>query len=154
MDFKFTPKLILALILTWIIPTNEIFGQEQSEEKFTTIGPIGISNKYKIPENRNAIIFRIKNYTSRSINKIYGRVFLIKKQEKDPSRKFVLLNNPHKGGNIIKGNPHRPGTISEWNFNLTRKPTKTGQEFEYTLQVHPRSIFFANVEPQKPKKKP
>ena len=143
--------MFLALLLQWVIPSTFCYSQEESEEKFTTIGPIGISDKYKLPENRNAIIFRIKNYTSRSIYKIYGRVFSINKEEKDLGKKFVLLNNPHQGGNIVKGNPHRPGTVSEWNFKLIRKPE--AQDIKYTLQVNPRSIFFVNVEPPKIKEK-
>ena len=137
----------------WVTSSSPCYGQEESEEKFTTIGPIGISDQYKLPENKNGIIFRIKNYTSRSIYKIYGRVFSINKEEKNLSKKFVVLNNPHQGGNIVKGNPHRPGTVSEWNFKLIRKPSQEAQDIKYTLQVNPRSIFFVNVEPPKIKEK-
>ena len=145
--------IVLTLALQYVAPPSPVYAQEESEEKFTTIGPIGISDKYKLPENRNTIIFRIKNYTSRSIYKIYGRVFSINKEEKNLSKKFVLLNNPHQGGSIVKGNPHRPGTVSEWNFKLIRKPSKEAQDIKYTLQVNPRSIFFVNVEPPKIKEK-
>ena len=154
MLLKFTKIIVLALLFQSVALLSSTYAQEEeSKEKFTTIGPIGISDKYKLPENRNAIIFRIKNYTSRSIYKIYGRIFSVNKEEKDLSKKFILLNNPHQGGNIVKGNPHRPGTISEWNFKLIRKPTQDGQDIKYTLQVHPRSIFFVNVEPPKIKEK-
>jgi len=87
------------------------------------------------------------------IYKIYGRVFSIIKEEKNLNKKFVLLNNPHQGGSIVKGNPHRPGTVSEWNFKLIRKPSQEAQDIKYTLQVNPRSIFFVNVEPPKIKEK-
>jgi len=60
----------------------------------------------------------------------------------------VLLNNPHKGANIVRGNPHRPGTIAEWSFPLVREPFIANQEIGYSLRVHPRSIFYANVEPR------
>ncbi len=137
--------LILALILT--LSSHKAYGQDQESEKFTTIGPIGISNKYTLPKNSRVITFRIKNHTSRSINQIFGRVFMINKKETDPNKRFVLINNPHKGGTIKKGNPHRPGTVSEWNFTLAREPLASNQNVDYTLQVHPRSIFFVNVEP-------
>ena len=153
MHLKFTKITILVVLLHWVFPIYSVYSQEESEEKFTTIGPIGISDKYKLHENKNRIIFRIKNYTSRSIYKIYGRVFSINKKEKNLSKKFVLLNNPHQGGNIVKGNPHRPGTVSEWNFKLIRKPSQEVQDIKYTLQVNPRSIFFVNVEPPKIKEK-
>jgi len=150
---NFSAIFILTLALLLTHPSPKAFGQDQGAEKFTTIGPIGISNKYKIPENRRAIIFKIKNHTSRSINKIFGRVFMIDKKETDPAKRFVLINNPHKGGSIIKGKPHRPGTISEWIFVLARKPMKASQNIDYTLQIHPRSIFYVNVEPPRATKK-
>ena len=129
-----------------LLSDNKAHGQEE-EEKFTTIGPIGISNKYTIPKNKRAIIFRIKNNTSRSIKQLFGRVFKIDKSQTDPQKKFLLINNPHKGGSISKGKPHRPGAISEWHFTLALEPPAASEEIDYTLQVHPRSIFFANVEP-------
>lgn len=147
-----SPILLLTLILLLTFPSHQAFGQNQEPEKFTTIGPIGISNKYKIPENRRAIIFKIKNYASRSINQIFGRVFMIDKKETDPAKRFLLINNPHKGGSIIKGKPHRPGTVSEWIFVLARKPLKANQNIDYTLQIHPRSIFYVNVEPSRKSK--
>jgi len=149
MQIKLPTIFLLTLFLLSTLSIHKAYGQDQGEEKFTNIGSIGISANYTLPENRSAIIFRIKNYTSRSINQIFGRVFMIDEQETDPKKRFVLINNPHKAGTIIKGKPHRPGTISEWNFSLTRKTLTANQNINYTLQVHPRSIFFANVEPPK-----
>ena len=144
-----TKYCLYIIVLIFAVLVSPAYGQDIEEEKFTTLGPIGISNKYKIPENRRAIIFRIKNYTSRSINQIFGRVFMISKLETDPNKKFLLINNPHKGGNILKGKPHRPGTVSEWSFPLVRKPSITSPETSYTLRVHSRSIFFASIEQRK-----
>ena len=136
--------LILSLVL--FVSNNKAYGQEE-EEKFANIGPIGISNKYTIPENKRAIIFRIKNNSSRTIKQLFGRVFKINKSQTDPQKKFLLINNPHKGGSISKGKPHRPGTVSEWRFTLAIEPPAANEEIEYILQVNPKSIFFANVEP-------
>ncbi len=142
--------LIFSLVL--FLSNNQAYGQEE-EEKFTNIGPIGISNKYTIPEKKRAIIFRIKNNSSRTIKQLFGRVFKIDKSQTDPQKKFLLINNPHKGGSISKGKPHRPGTISEWHFTLVLEPPTANEEIEYTLQVHPKSIFFANIEPREENKK-
>ena len=142
--------------VTGSYPKMMVFGPlNTSKEIFkdTHVKKRSMIKKVELPENKNAIIFRIKNYTSRSIYKIYGRVISINKEGKNLSKKFVLLNNPHQGGNIVKGNPHRPGTVSEWNFKLIRKPSQEAQDINYTLQVHPRSIFFVNVEPPKIKEK-
>ena len=127
----------------------QVYGQEQKEEKFTNIGAIAISDKYTQPENRRAIVFRIKNNTTRSISQIFGKVYMIDKLATDPEKKFLLINNPHKGGNIRKGTLHLPGKISEWNFVLAMKPRMANQNLSYTLQVHPRSIYFSTVEPIK-----
>ena len=138
--------LLLISSLVILLSDSKAYGQEE-EEKFTSIGPIGISNKYTIPENKRAIIFRIKNNSSRTIKQLFGRVFKIDKSQTDPQKKFLLINNPHKGGSISKGKPHRPGTISEWHFTLALEPQAANEEIGYTLQVHPKSIFFANIEP-------
>jgi len=111
------------------------------------MGPVGISNKYTIPETKRAIIFRIKNNSSKTIKQLFGRVFMIEESQPDKQKRVLLINNPHKGGSIIKGKPHRPGTISEWYFTLMRKPSKNNEEIKYTLQINPKSIFFADVEP-------
>jgi hypothetical protein len=133
----------------------QVYGQEKDGEKFTNLGAIAISDKYTLPPNRRAIVFRIRNNTTRSISQIFGRVFMIDKATTDTSKKFLLINNPHKGGNIQKGSPHLPGAIAEWYFALAVKPRLANQNISYTLQVHSRSIFFSNVEPmRKVKEKP
>ena len=142
--------LIFSLII--FLSNNKAYSQEE-EEKFANIGPIGISNKYTIPKNEQAIIFKIKNNSSRTIKQLFGRVFKIDKSQTDPQKKFLLINNPHKGGSISKGKPHRPGTISEWHFILALKPPAANEEVDYILQINPKSIFFSNVEPIRENKK-
>jgi hypothetical protein len=127
----------------------QVFGQEQKGEKFTNIGAIAISDKYTLPINRRAIVFRVRNNTTRSISQIFGKVYLIDRLATAPGKRFVLINNPNKGGNIQKGSPHLPGAIAEWNFPLAVKPRLADQNISYTLQVHPRSIFYSTVEPMR-----
>ena len=146
-------KLLFVCILTFALNLAplclQVYGQGQKEESFTNIGAIAISDKYTLPENRRAIIFRIRNNTTRSISQIFGKVYMVDKLATDPGKKFLLINNPHKGGNILKGNPHLPGTIAEWNFALAVDPPFANQNLGYTLQVHSRSIFFSTVEPMR-----
>lgn len=122
--------------------------QEDDEEKFVNLGLISISNKHTIPSKTNTIVFRIKNNAARTISQIYGWVYMYEKGPDGKGTNFVLLNNPHRGGNITKGAPHRPGAISEWSFPLVREPSSANQEIDYTLRVHTRSIFFASIEPR------
>ena len=150
---SFVYALAFALILAPLC--FQVYGQEQNGEKFTNIGAIAISDKYTLPKNQRAIAFRIRNNTTRSISQIFGRVFMIDKGVTDPRKKVLLINNPHKGGNIQKGSPHLPGAIAEWNFPLAVIPRLANQNVSYTLQVHSRSIFFSNVEPmRKAKERP
>ena len=146
-------KYILLLsslsLLSSIFYSVQALAQEDSNEKFFNIGLISISDLYTIPSEKNNIIFRIKNNTSRTISQIYGWAYKFDKGPEGKTKNFVLLNNPHKGGMIIKGKPHRPGTVSEWSFPLVRKPSITSPETSYTLRVHSRSIFFASIEQRK-----
>ena len=126
-------------------PSNAL-AQEDVNEKFENIGLIGISNLYTLPDKTSTIVFKIRNNSTRTISHIFGWVYMYDKAPNNKGKNFVLLNNPHKGGNIIKGKPHRPGTVSEWSFPLVRELFIANQEIDYTLRVHSRSIFFANVE--------
>lgn len=135
----------LSLVNLMVYPV-QILAQGDAGEKFSDNGPIGISNQFTLPDKTNTIVFRIKNNTTRTISQIYGWVYMYDKGPNGKGKNFLLLNNPHKGGNIVKGNPHSPGTISEWSFPLVREPFIANQEIDYTLRVHPRSIFFAKVE--------
>lgn len=128
--------------------SSQALAQEDVTEKFVNLGLISISDLYTLPSETNSIVFRIKNNASRTISQIYGWVYMYDKGPEGKGTNFVLLNNPHRGGTIIKGTPHRPGTISEWSFPLVREPFIANQEIEYTLRVHTRSIFFASIEPR------
>ena len=133
------------------INAHSTMAQEDVSETFRNLGFIAVSNLFTLSENTDTIVFRIRNNTTRTINQIFGWVYIYEKGPNGKGKNFLLLNNPHKGGNIIKGNPHLPATISEWSFPLVREPVikNQGQEIDYTLRVHPRSIFFANIEPRK-----
>jgi len=136
-------------LLSWIFvgTLNQASAQEEGvKEKFVNIGMIAISDLHTLPEKTNTIVFRIRNNTTRTISHIFGWVYIYDKGPNGRGKNFVLLNNPHKGGNIVKGNPHLPGKISEWSFPLVREPFISNQEVDYTLRVHSRAIFFANVE--------
>ena len=144
-------KLMQTIFLSWMIllVTNypiQVLAQGSAVENFTNLGLIGISDKYTLPEKINSIVFRIKNNSSRTISNIYGWVYRYDIGPNNKGKNFVLMNNPHKGGTITKGKPHLPGTISEWSFPLVTEPPTPNAQLAYTLRVHSRSIFFANVE--------
>lgn len=142
--------LLSALsILSLISYASTSLAQDEGvEEKFVNLGLISISDLYSLPSQTNTIVFRIKNNASRTISQIYGWVYMYDKVADGKGANFILMNNPHRGGNIIKGTPHRPGKIAEWSFPLVREPFIANQEIDYSLRVHPRSIFFATIEPR------
>lgn len=141
-----TSSGLMIWMLTMAGYLSLALAQEDAIEKFVNLGLIGVSNQHSLPAKTNTIVFRIRNNSSRTISNIFGWVYMYDKGINGKGKNFVLLNNPHKGGNIVKGKPHRPGTISEWSFPLTREPFIANQEIDYTLKVHSRSIFFANIE--------
>ncbi|MBT5869760.1 MAG: hypothetical protein HOH38_13060 [Nitrospinaceae bacterium] len=145
------PSLLIAVLihLSFLVVgfLSQATAQEDIKEEFVNIGLIGVSKLHSLPEQTNSIVFRIRNNTTRTISQIYGWVYMYDKGPNGKGNNFVLMNNPHKGGNIIKGNPHRPGTVSEWSFPLVRAPFIANQEVDYTLRVHTRSIYFSKVEP-------
>ena len=143
--FESCLTLIILLLLMASDPRHAL-AQDDTNEKFSNLGLIGVSNLFTLPEKTNTIVFRIRNNSSRTISHIFGWVYQYDKTANGKGSNYLLLNNPHKGGNIIKGKPHRPGTVSEWSFPLVREPFIANQEIDYTLRVHSRSIFFANVE--------
>ena len=144
-------QLLLLSTLSLLILTSyasPALAQENADEKFVNLGLISISDLHTLPPKANTIVFRIKNNASRTISQIYGWVYMYDKIAGGKRINFVLMNNPHKGGNITKGAPHRPGTIAEWSFPLVREPFIANEEIDYSLRVHPRSIFFARIEPR------
>ena len=145
------PTLLIAVLihLSFLVVgfLSQATAQEDIKEEFVNIGLIGVSKLHSLPEQTNSIVFSIRNNTTRTISQIYGWVYMYDKGPNGKGNNFVLMNNPHKGGNIIKGNPHRPGTVSEWSFPLVRAPFIANQEVDYTLRVHTRSIYFSKVEP-------
>ena len=148
---KIKKQSLILTALSFLSLTSHVgqaLAQDDVKENFINSGLISISDFYTLPSKTNTIVFRMKNNGARTISQIYGWVYMYDKGSNGKGTNFVLLNNPHRGGNIIKGNPHRPRRISEWSFPLLRKANIENKEISYTLRVHTRSIFFASIEPR------
>ena len=145
---KIKKKSLILTALSLLSLTShagQALAQDEVKESFVNSGLISISDLYTLPSKTNTIVFRIKNNAARTISQIYGWVYKYDKGSDGKGTNFVLLNNPHRGGNIIKGNPHRPRRISEWSFPLLRKANIENKEISYTLRVHTRSIFLLTL---------
>jgi len=148
--FKFF-FLAFVLNLTFV---NSGFSQAPppEEEEFNDLGFIAYANDYKVAPEFDHITFRIKNQSTLTIDKIYAWVYHISEDEEGNPQVLSLVNNPHRGGVITKGNPHRPGDIAEWRFPLFKALTAKKAGSKYTLRISHKGIFYTKVEPSaKPK---
>ena len=139
------------------IITSNAFSQEPAaeEEEFNDLGWISYSNNYKVAPELDHIPFRIRNQSTLTINKIFAWVYHISEDEQGNPQILSLVNNPHRGGVITIGNPHRPGDIAEWRFPLFKALTKKKVGNKYSLRVSHKGIFYNKVEPPaKSTKKP
>ena len=122
------------------------------DEEFNNLGPISYSNDFKLSPESDHITFRIKNQTARTIDKVYVWIYRASEDEDGNTTGSTLVNNPHRGGIITLGKPHRSGDIAEWRFPLIKTLTSKIIGKKFTLRVSSKGIFHPKVEPPaKPK---
>lgn len=157
-------KIIFCLLLLISMPVTA-FTQEPTNDKktetteegqvepveptieaqgFINYGLLNISVGYRIAKGGKHIIYKIKNNTGKSIDKIFGQVYQIKKDEKGNVIKNILANNPNASAILISKYPHKPSALGTWRFTLKQKSST--QNVQYMLSVNDRSIFYAPFE--------
>ena len=143
---------ILAMGLT-LASTKNGFSQAPPEDNgFNNLGPISYAKDYKLSPESDHITYRIKNQTALTIEQIYAWIYHAAEDEEGNTTSSTLVNNPHRGGVITLGKPHRPGDIAEWRFPLIKKLTSKIEGGKYTLRVSSKGIFYPKIEPPaKPK---
>ena len=142
--FKF---FFLAFVLNLIYANSGFSQAPPAEEEFNDLGFIAYANDYKVAPEFDHITFRIKNQSTLTIDKIYAWVYHVSEDEEGNPQVLSLVNNPHRGGVITKGNPHRPGDIAEWRFPLFKSLTAKKVGNKYTLRISHKGIFYTKVEP-------
>ena len=151
---------ILIMGLTLVSPRNSFCQAPPRDNEFNNLGPIAYANDFKLSPESDHITYRIKNQTARTINKIYAWICHASEDGQGNTTSSSLVNNPHRGGVITKGKPHRPGEIAEWRFPLIKtlasKIERIGgggaRPKTFTLRVSNKGIFHTKVEPPaKPK---
>ena len=154
---KKTNKKIICLLffcLTLVsFSPDEAAAQNISQKDFTNLGLISISRNYTLAKDASHIIFPIRNNTTRTISNIFGWVYRFNQPPEGKPFNFVLVNNPHRGGTVIKGKPHRPTTIADWRFPLIKAVPGSKKAGKYTLRISTKSVFYPKVEPPNLKKK-
>ena len=138
----------LTIVLNLITANNLLSQVPPAENKeFNDLGFIAYSNDYKLAPEFDYITFRIKNQSTLTIDKIFAWIYHISEDEEGNPLVLSLVNNPHRGGVITLGNPHRPGDIAEWRFPLFKALTAKKVGNKYTLRVSHKGIFYTKVEP-------
>ena len=154
---------ILAIGLALINAKNGFSQATPEDEEFNNLGPISYDKEYKLSPESDHITYRIKNKTTRTIEQIYAWIYDTDEDEEGKTTSSTLVNNPHRGGIITLGKPHRPGDIAEWRFPLIKtlasKIERIGgggaRPKTFTLRVSNKGIFHPKVEPPaKPEENP
>ena len=146
---------ILAMGLTLSNTQNGFAQATPEDEEFNNLGPISYAKEYKLSPESDHITYRIKNQTALTIEKIYAWIYHGAEDADGNKTSLTLVNNPHRGGIITLGKPHRPGDIAEWRFPLIKtlasKIEGLGgggvQSKTFTLRVSNKGIFHPKVEP-------
>tara|TARA_B100000315_G_scaffold43399_1_gene38304 strand:+ start:10840 stop:11373 length:534 start_codon:yes stop_codon:yes gene_type:complete len=111
---------------------------------FINYGLLDISVGYRIAKDGKHIIYKIKNNTRKSIDKIFGHLYQIKKDKVGNVIKNILANNPNASAILISKYPHKPSALGTWRFTLKQKSST--QNIQYMLSVNDQSIFYAPLE--------
>ncbi|KMP11193.1 hypothetical protein UR09_01590 [Candidatus Nitromaritima sp. SCGC AAA799-A02] len=146
MAIQFCVVSVLAGVLV-LSGVKKGFSQDTAtEELFIDLGPISYSSRYTLGPDTSHITFVIKNQTTRTIDKLYAWIYIYTRGTALQPKGLVLVNNPHKGGTVTKGKPHRSGEIAEWRFPLNRTLPSTDANEKFTLRVSIKGIFYPKVE--------
>ena len=153
--FKIFGPLFFILTAGMIFSSNFGFAQVKEEEiNYVNHGPISSSKEYEITGNSQFIVFTIQNNAGKSIHNIYPWIYKNYIDPNDGKKKYMLINNVHRGGVRVSGVPHWPGTRVDWRFSIIRgNEPASPAAIDYVLLVHPNSIHFSIIETPRPVEK-
>lgn len=120
------------------------------EDSFIVTGTVSYSKKYILAEDFSHIVFKIKNHNPKTMAQLFGWVYrspVTKEETSKSSKKLVLVNNPHRGGLLVRDGPHRPGKTALWRFVLDRNMEGATEKDKFLLRVSPKGVFFQRIEP-------
>lgn len=144
---KWIGTYLLALLI-WHIAGERSFCQQTKEketnETFFNLGYISYSSIYVLSQDGMFITFKIRNNANRPVSNIFAWIYRNRESKEGEVSDFMLVNNPNKGGILLKGGAHKPGEIAEWRFSLTRAKDTVDPLEKYTIRVSPKSIFFGD----------
>ncbi|QPJ65599.1 MAG: hypothetical protein G3M78_09415 [Candidatus Nitrohelix vancouverensis] len=144
--------LFAAIACLSALPVDAQTGNADDKD-WVSLGLISYDKKYRIRPGDDFIIFNIQNNASKTITNLYAWIYKYQEDDEGKPGKFLLVNNPHRGGTIINRVPHRPGSRTEWRFPLMRGNAPQDPKGLFTLRASPKSILFAKTEPPRPAQK-
>lgn len=148
---NFLRRVCLGLILPFVLalPASASGEQKEDESQYVRTGTLSYSKQHILAKDLTHITFKIKNHNPRTVTQIFGWVYRTPVPGKDaPAEpKMILVNNPHRGGLLVKEGPHKPGKVAQWRFQMDRNMLGATEKDLYTLLVSPKGISFARVEP-------
>lgn len=124
--------------------TNTPGGDQEPE--YTNFGYVSVSPNFLVDPKARNITFKIRNNATRSIQSIFGWVYEIKVEEEGAAPQFRLVNNPNRGGILLKGRAHEPSSEKQWRFPLMATNPPVDPSKQFTILIDPRGVRFANFE--------
>ncbi len=144
-------NILSAFLLLTLVLSSPSWAEDLSDEdSFIVTGTVSYSKKYILAEDFSHIVFKIKNHNPKTMAQLFGWVYrnpVTKEETSKKSKKLVLVNNPHRGGLLVRDGPHRPGKTALWRFVLDRNMEGATEKDKFLLRVSPKSVFFQRMEP-------
>ncbi len=138
--------LVLLVSGNSLAQAQENTKDPDEDAEFVNFGYISVSPRYTLAPRAKSIIFIIRNNATRSIQSIFGWVYEFQQEEEGGASQFRLVNNPNKGGVLIKGGAHEPAAEKQWRFPLVAANPPIDPSKQFTILVDPRGIRFAAFE--------
>jgi hypothetical protein len=148
-------KLCFEIYLLVLLMSGNSFAQDQGNSKdpdnnqepeYVNFGYVSVSPTFVVDPRAKSITFKIRNNATRSIQSIFGWVYEIKTEEKGATSQFRLVNNPNKGGILLKGRAHEPSAEKQWRFPLVAANPPLDPSKQFTILIDPRGVRFSNFE--------
>jgi len=145
---------IYLLVFVFLISENSFAQNKENEEdpdnneetEYVNFGYVSASTSFVVDPRAKNITFKIKNNATRSIQSIFGWVYEIRVEEEGAIPQYRLVNNPNKGGILLKGGAHQPSAEEQWRFPLVAANPPLDTSKQFTILIDPRGVRFANFE--------
>jgi hypothetical protein len=138
--------LILLMSGNSLAQTQENTKDPDEDVEYVNFGYVSVSPRFVVDPRAKNITFKIRNNATRSIQSIFGWVYEIRVEEEGATPQYRLVNNPNKGGILLRGGAHKPFAEEQWRFPLVAANPPLDPSKQFTVLIDPRGVRFANFE--------